>query len=238
MFLENKYSRIYYRLIDRACQEKRTKSDKTYYECHHIVPKSLGGTEDKSNKVLLTSKEHIVAHHLLCKMTEGRAFRSCLMAYHSMCFQTNGGQNKRYPSLGQLAKAREYASLSNQYLRGMSVPKWSSYETLDEWKNALQAHVDEHLSDPQIGKLYGVSATAINNWRKKLNVLNRRSDMNTKEWLEHQYITLRKSTPDIAKETGWTGTAIQQKLKQYAIPIRNANERQRNRRLKVAVSNL
>ena len=36
-----------------------------YYEKHHIVPKSLGGSNDSSNLVLLTFPEHVQAHKLL-----------------------------------------------------------------------------------------------------------------------------------------------------------------------------
>lgn len=38
-----------------------------YTETHHIQPKCLGGTNDKSNLVRLTAKAHYVAHHLLHK---------------------------------------------------------------------------------------------------------------------------------------------------------------------------
>jgi probable mobile endonuclease D len=36
-----------------------------YYEIHHIEPRCLGGNNESSNLVLLTYKEHIIAHLLL-----------------------------------------------------------------------------------------------------------------------------------------------------------------------------
>lgn len=39
-----------------------------YKERHHIVPKCMGGTNDKTNIVALTAKAHFVAHHLLHKI--------------------------------------------------------------------------------------------------------------------------------------------------------------------------
>jgi len=66
--------KIYTQLIDRARQEARTKGKQVYYEVHHIKPKALGGTgknhewKHHSNLVLLTAKEHFIAHLLLCEI--------------------------------------------------------------------------------------------------------------------------------------------------------------------------
>ena len=62
----NKYHKWYDQLIDRA----RTRTLTGYVERHHIVPKSLGGTNEKSNLVRLTAREHLVAHMLLVKFVE------------------------------------------------------------------------------------------------------------------------------------------------------------------------
>lgn len=39
-----------------------------YSESHHIIPRCLGGSDDPSNLVNLTAREHFVAHQLLAKM--------------------------------------------------------------------------------------------------------------------------------------------------------------------------
>lgn len=41
-----------------------------FYEFHHIVPKCFGGSNDDSNLIALTPREHFLAHYLLCKMNE------------------------------------------------------------------------------------------------------------------------------------------------------------------------
>lgn len=67
MFLENKYTKWYYAIIDNA-----SKSVYTYYiEKHHIIPRSLGGTDNKDNIVALTARQHFICHWLLTKMTTG-----------------------------------------------------------------------------------------------------------------------------------------------------------------------
>ena len=67
------YFKIYAAIISIAECENRVKYKLNdirykYYEKHHILPKCMGGGEEKSNKVLLTAKEHFICHLLLCEM--------------------------------------------------------------------------------------------------------------------------------------------------------------------------
>ncbi len=233
MFIENKYHRIYFLIIENAKKGNRRKSKNgEYYERHHIMPRSLRPdianlTKHPENGVLLTAKEHILCHRLLCKFTEGKVRKACLRALHAMCFQNNGGRNKRYPSIRVLEAARRGIKEANSGPRGIKgPPEWSKCITLDDWKDTLQTYVAEGVSDPVIGSKYGVSAAAIHGWRNKLKVGKRRSHIRDADWLRSQYIDLQKSCEEIAKEAGCTGAAIQLKLKQYNIPIRAASERQ------------
>lgn len=58
------YKNIYNSLIDRAQGRILT----GYFESHHIVPRCMGGDDDKTNLVNLTPEEHFLAHELLVKM--------------------------------------------------------------------------------------------------------------------------------------------------------------------------
>lgn len=44
-----------------------------YYEKHHILPKSMGGDNSKNNIILLTAREHYIAHLLLYKFSKNLA---------------------------------------------------------------------------------------------------------------------------------------------------------------------
>lgn len=73
---------IYDRLIERA----KTRSNLSgYVERHHIVPRSLGGSDDPSNIVILTAKEHYIAHRLLAKFTIGQGKYKMIYALSNMC---------------------------------------------------------------------------------------------------------------------------------------------------------
>ena len=80
----------------KLCESRKKRGlDKTilndYYETHHILPKCMGGLDDKDNLVLLTGREHYIAHWLLTKMYPQN--RSLLFAFGS--FQTREKTSKR-----------------------------------------------------------------------------------------------------------------------------------------------
>lgn len=57
-----------------------------YVERHHIIPKSLGGTDDEDNIAILSGREHFVAHLLLAKIYGGGMWYALLM----MCSSKRG----------------------------------------------------------------------------------------------------------------------------------------------------
>lgn len=69
MFLQNKYTKCYYQLVDRA--NNRLHDPNQYYETHHVIPRCMGGSNAKSNLVKFTAREHYIAHMLLVRMTTG-----------------------------------------------------------------------------------------------------------------------------------------------------------------------
>ena len=58
------YYKIYYSIIESRKRNKYV----GYTECHHILPRCLGGSDDKDNLVNLSAKEHFICHLLLTKM--------------------------------------------------------------------------------------------------------------------------------------------------------------------------
>jgi len=73
------YKLHYEKLILRG---KNRKLD-CYKEIHHIVPRSMNGTDDKENLVELTAREHFIAHILLLKIYPGKY--SLIKAVSMMC---------------------------------------------------------------------------------------------------------------------------------------------------------
>ena len=60
------YYKTYNQLIDKCIKmESEGYSEEIYTEVHHILPKCMGGTNDKNNLVRMPVKYHIIAHLLL-----------------------------------------------------------------------------------------------------------------------------------------------------------------------------
>lgn len=65
-YLDNDYTRLYFKLINHRLINPPPDGIKT--EVHHIVPRSLGGMNHKTNLVKLTLLEHLTCHLLLPDM--------------------------------------------------------------------------------------------------------------------------------------------------------------------------
>ena len=85
----SKYTRWHDAIIERA----RDRILEGYSERHHVLPRSLGGTNLKSNIVRLTCREHFLVHWLLAKMTCGDDRRKMLWALSKMQ-STGKGERK------------------------------------------------------------------------------------------------------------------------------------------------
>lgn len=96
MYLQNKYTRWYYRIIQKA--QTRVLPDDAHIEKHHIVPRSLGGNNSKLNIANLTPREHFVCHLLLTKMTEGNNLYKMRHALGMITNIKRIGQGRYVPS--------------------------------------------------------------------------------------------------------------------------------------------
>lgn len=110
MFINNRYTSIYNSIISNAKHELRAKRGQEYYESHHIIPKSLGGTNNSENLVLLTAREHFICHRLLTRMTTGKDLSRMMCAFSFMVFgQSPDHKGCRIPSSNHLAIAKVFS---------------------------------------------------------------------------------------------------------------------------------
>lgn len=114
IFIQNKYTKIYYSIISRA--QSRDLPKETYTEKHHIIPKSLGGGNSKDNLAVLTAREHFICHMLLVRMTTGNYRHKMINAAIGMKRNKNGARyiNSRLYDITKL----EYAKVMSERRKG------------------------------------------------------------------------------------------------------------------------
>lgn len=111
MFLDNKYTRWYYKIINRA--KNRVLNE--YTEIHHIIPKSLGGKNTKDNLIRLTAREHVICHTLLTKMTVRQCKAKMVFALWTMVSMHNEYHQRLRVT------ARQYENIKKQMAEEKSV---------------------------------------------------------------------------------------------------------------------
>lgn len=106
MFIKNKYTTYYYQIVENASNRLID----GYTEEHHIIPQSMGGSNNKDNLVRLTGREHFVCHLLLTKMLDGPLKHKAVKAAKMMATVAGPGQ-QRYKVTG-----RTYEFLKEQMI--------------------------------------------------------------------------------------------------------------------------
>jgi hypothetical protein len=110
------------------------------HELHHVVPKSLGGSNDKSNIVALTYREHFLAHWLLTKFTYGSERRKMLFALKRMISKCETHHARRITGW-------QYSTARIAYSLAMLGNRYGRYERTEEHKQGQ--------SQRMLGNRYG-----------------------------------------------------------------------------------
>jgi hypothetical protein len=130
------YEKNYNDYINYVKTLKRFKGDGNYYEVHHIKLKSLNGDDSKENLVLLTAREHYLAHYLLTKIIPCQQTFAAFWMFHSkntkslhlhylnsrfyewarLCVQTNMINNP--PMKNEKSRLKMTKTIKNQYTNG------------------------------------------------------------------------------------------------------------------------
>lgn len=152
------------------------------YERHHILPRSLGGTDDKSNITFITAREHFICHWLLTKIyPTGEEHWKMLNALRMMRAE-NPNQTRYSTKITSRVYAKlreEYSALQSKKISGENNPmygdkfyrseqgKQSQREAIAGEKNgARQEQARKKIADSKLGKK---RAPFSQEWREKLS---------------------------------------------------------------------
>lgn len=144
-----KYKKWYDNIIKKA----KTRTLEGYSENHHIIPKSLGGSDDLNNIVSLTAREHFICHILLIKFTTGQDRHKMLHAGILMK-STNRYQNRYINSRLYETIKKEYSEHFSKMQKGENNTFYGKKHSQETRKKMSEAKLKLHNSDwvnPHIG---------------------------------------------------------------------------------------
>jgi hypothetical protein len=149
-FIVNKYTHWYNQIINQA--QDRVLINNGYTETHHIIPKSLGGSNAKDNLVKLTAREHFVAHWLLTKMVVNTKQKYQMWnAFSCMLYRELPGKQRykvssrifeNIKAAGSKIKSEKMSGTGNPLYgkRGSAHPAYGMTWSDEHRKNASESH--------------------------------------------------------------------------------------------------
>jgi len=150
---------LHYDLLIHKYGSETKPDDGGYYERHHIIPKSLGGSNEPSNLVYMSGKAHYIAHYLLFKI---HGVGPMATAFWAMCALKVGERHKATSRSFELARkaASEHSRMiqigvpkSEAQKASMRVPKSAqgrlNMKWTDKQKVALSAKMQGHDVTPE-----------------------------------------------------------------------------------------
>jgi len=122
------YKRIYTEFIkDRRGRENSLAG---YFERHHIVPRSLGGSDEQANLISLSFEDHYFAHLLLACIYRGKMASALWMMVNS----TSAAWSSRFRARKAYASAQRLASkVMSEAWSGDGNPRFNP--TIFDWTN-------------------------------------------------------------------------------------------------------
>lgn len=137
------YGKVYNSII-----EKRRKClPKGYYERHHIIPKSVGGSNSRANIICLSGREHFICHALLTRIyrNEEQNYKKMLNAFILMKGNPRN-ENERYfnSKLYESAKIK-FKEICRENLGGTKNPNFNK-----RWVYNPKLNEEEFISVKEI----------------------------------------------------------------------------------------
>lgn len=190
------YRKIYYLIIDR----RKKHPFEGYTERHHILPKSLGGSDEKHNIVNLSAREHFICHLLLTKMFEKNSPSHFKMIRAFMMMLACKSKNqKRFITSRQYHYLRERFSLIQSYSQsGMKNSQYGKPR-----KESVRKKISETLLKKTAAK-NKLSKKEIKAEKSRAFKLKRQNDINS--YREYYKIYKELGFVEFVNQTGYDKT--------------------------------
>jgi len=125
-------------IYNEICKRGQVRYLDTYTEKHHIIPKCMGGKNDKDNLTTLTAKEHFIVHKILCILHPNS--EKLKYAFWAMCNQT---KNRNY-----IVSGRDY-----EYAKKLLLPIWTKKKSKETKEKISKGKKGKKININQEGNL-------------------------------------------------------------------------------------
>lgn len=137
------YNKIYNNIIERAKQRQIENPINGYKEIHHVIPRSIGGSNEPTNLVELTLKEHFLCHELLVYIYPNNkevVYALWMMTTTTIASKYNSSNRNKNAQQIHIS-ASQYERIKLLYIKFKSQKRYSIQErknVSDGTKNAMQ----------------------------------------------------------------------------------------------------
>ena len=195
------YTKIYNLIIEK----RKVVIPTGYVEEHHIIPRSLGGSDDKSNLVKLTAKEHFICHLLLTKMYPNDTIEYYKMFHAFFMMLVTSKNQKRYIT------SRKYENMRVSFSERMSVLQggnknsqfgtmWIHNKTLKQCKKVPKDSILEE--GWETGRVIDFNKKEV----EKIKIIKKKENIiSIKETNSNKNIECYTNLYEIYKTKGWAG---------------------------------
>jgi hypothetical protein len=195
MFLKNKFTEEYLSIIEKNVNQQDLIG---YKERHHIIPKSLGGSNKKENIVTLSAKDHFICHQLLVEMTEGESKGKMWSALWRMMNKQSRNQLRNYNFTPEdYEKARIQHSINHsKRISGIKNPFYNKKHT-----NETRKKMSTLKKGKTYEEIFGVEEGKIMRERRKVETLGKKRSDETREKIRQNKIG-KKRDPELMRSIG------------------------------------
>jgi hypothetical protein len=147
----NKYEKWYTAITERA----KNRTLEGYTESHHVIPRSLGGSDDADNLVDLTAREHFVCHWLLVKIHTGESRNKMIYALRMMRAEKHGQQRYESKITARVYESikKEYSEIASKRFSGVGNGFYGKHHTPEAREAIRQKNTGKQITDEQREKL-------------------------------------------------------------------------------------
>ena len=119
---DKKYENWYNIIINSAKNRDISVIEGEYTEIHHITPKCLGGDDNPVNLVVLTYREHLIVHILLCKI-----YLNYYKLVHASKIMLLHNKKSKRPNASKYLSTKTIARIKINAInarKGKKMPEW------------------------------------------------------------------------------------------------------------------